>query len=97
MKIVRSVSGHYLVHECPGCKDTHLIPDYDGSRVRWTFNGDFERPTLSPSIKTEWTTSKRSHICHYFIRDGKIEFCGDCTHDLSGQTVPLPDVTDNDW
>lgn len=28
-------------------------------------------------------------VCHSFIRDGMIEFLGDCTHSLKGQTVPL--------
>lgn len=33
---------------------------------------------------------KVSEICHSFITDGKIQFLGDCTHSLAGQTVPLP-------
>lgn len=28
--------------------------------------------------------------CHSFVRGGMIEFLADCTHDLAGQTVPLP-------
>lgn len=31
-------------------------------------------------------------VCHSFVRDGMIQFCGDSTHALSGQTVPLPEV-----
>lgn len=31
-------------------------------------------------------------ICHSFIRAGKIEFLNDCTHNLAGQTVELPDL-----
>jgi hypothetical protein len=31
-------------------------------------------------------------VCHSFVRDGKIEFLGDCTHELKGQTVILEDV-----
>lgn len=31
-------------------------------------------------------------VCHYFIRGGQIEFCGDSTHALSGKTVNLPDL-----
>lgn len=27
--------------------------------------------------------------CHSFVRDGKIEFLPDCTHELAGQTLPL--------
>lgn len=30
--------------------------------------------------------------CHSFVRDGKIQFLGDCSHDLAGQTVDLPDI-----
>lgn len=29
-------------------------------------------------------------VCHSFVRDGQIQFLGDCTHALAGQTVPLP-------
>lgn len=29
-------------------------------------------------------------VCHSFVRDGQIQFLGDCTHELAGQTVPLP-------
>jgi hypothetical protein len=27
--------------------------------------------------------------CHTFVRDGRIEFLGDCTHELAGQTVDM--------
>ena len=27
--------------------------------------------------------------CHSFVRDGQIQFLGDCTHALAGKTVPL--------
>lgn len=30
--------------------------------------------------------------CHTFIREGRIEFLPDCTHDLAGQTVPMDDL-----
>ena len=28
-------------------------------------------------------------VCHSFVRDGRIEFLSDCTHELAGQTVEL--------
>ena len=28
--------------------------------------------------------------CHSFITDGMIQFLSDCSHNLAGQTVPLP-------
>lgn len=30
-------------------------------------------------------------ICHSFVTDGRIQFLGDCTHKLAGQTVELPE------
>lgn len=35
-----------------------------------------------PTVKT---------CCHTFVTDGRIQFLGDCTHKLAGQTVDLPD------
>lgn len=29
-------------------------------------------------------------VCHSFVKDGRIQFLGDCTHALAGQTVDLP-------
>ena len=31
-------------------------------------------------------------VCHSFVTDGRIQFLGDCTHALAGQTVDLPDL-----
>lgn len=30
-------------------------------------------------------------VCHSFVTDGRIQFLGDCTHSLAGQTVDLPE------
>ena len=29
-------------------------------------------------------------VCHSFVTDGRIQFLGDSTHELAGQTVDLP-------
>jgi hypothetical protein len=29
--------------------------------------------------------------CHSLVRDGMIQFLGDCTHKLANQTVPIPE------
>ena len=89
-------------HWCPGCEETHLIPD------AWTFDGKTGEPTFLPSVKHtgvqtvvvdgEWNGEfKRNekgeplaYCCHYFVTRGKLEFQGDCTHALKGMTVPLP-------
>lgn len=54
-----------------------------------THRGDcwcsFKRASGEPSVF-------KCYRCHCFIRDGKIEFLGDCTHALAGSVVPMPDV-----
>lgn len=30
-------------------------------------------------------------VCHSFVTDGRIQFLSDCTHELAGQTVDLPE------
>lgn len=71
----------------------------------WQWNGDTENPTVSPSILVtypanpdaieefkEWRLERR---CHSFIRNGKFEFCSDCSHSLAGQTVEIPEWIDD--
>lgn len=79
----------YMFH-CPGCKCGHWVRTAgDESRAGpvWQWNGDIVKPTVSPSILVCPNESARR--CHSFIRDGKIEFCNDCHHELAGQTIPL--------
>lgn len=76
----------YGIH-CPGCKRVHFIPtNKELYNVTWDFNGDLENPTFNPSINCNPGEPKQ---CHFFIRNGKIEFCGDCFHELNGQIVDL--------
>lgn len=84
---------------CPGCGENHGLPVGDGTRhPRWTFNGDKQKPTLTPSILARtgpWVSGPKqgqTEICHSYVRDGQIQFLGDCTHKLAGQTVPLPPI-----
>ena len=37
-----------------------------------------------------WEQHKVETVCHSFVTDGRIQFLGDCTHALAGQTVDLP-------
>jgi hypothetical protein len=80
-------AGHMIM--CPGCGCGHLFDK------RWTFNGDYEKPTFSPSMLCNANMPidpPRTHRCHSFVTDGKIQFLSDCTHELAGQTVELGDV-----
>lgn len=80
-----------LLFECPGCGFLHA-PAVRGTPPRgapvWDWNGSLEAPTISPSLLV--TATDPTLVCHSFIRDGRIQFLGDCTHDLAGQTIDLP-------
>lgn len=75
--------GAYAIY-CPGCKCYHA---FDG---RWAFNGDFEKPTFSPSMLVN--QHRPESRCHSFVTNGRIQFLSDSHHELAGQTVELPEV-----
>lgn len=72
--------------QCPGCKCAHMVLTDTNKKPCWSFNNDLDSPTLSPSIRV-----KGQKLCHSFIKDGKIQFLNDCTHELSGKTVEIPE------
>lgn len=69
---------------CPGCKCGHR---YDVGR--WLFNGDFERPTFTPSYLVQGGKDRPGFVCHSYVTDGVIVFLADCTHEFKGQALPL--------
>jgi hypothetical protein len=75
---------------CPGCNCDHDVwtTAVNSSNAIWQFNGDLEKPTITPSIRVQWGNG---NICHSHITDGKIQFLTDSTHELAGKTVELPD------
>ncbi len=79
---------------CPGCKTAHTIftKVTERNNVIWGFNGDLNKPTFTPSVKITWPEEQKQHCCHFHINEGRIEFCGDCTHELSGKVFELTDV-----
>jgi hypothetical protein len=84
-KVHRASDGVYLLW-CPGCLHAH------GYDARWTFSGDFDRPTFKPSldIKAERRDGTR-YRCHSFVTAGVIEFLADSTHQLRGQAIEIED------
>lgn len=86
----------YAIMNCPGCKGSHVIPVVNAEYCQgreWGWNGDINNPTFTPSILVNVGGSNKSRpICHSFIRDGKWQFLGDCTHSLAGQTVEMEEI-----
>lgn len=97
--------GRRIHFRCPGCNSVHGIT-VDAPNA-WTWNGDLEHPTFSPSILVhphgklidptldddQLTAPDNVRItprCHSFVREGRIEYLTDSTHELAGQTVDLP-------
>jgi len=81
--------GIHHFYWCPGCKKIHSVRSGGQTRPMWTWNGSHIAPTFSPSVLT-----KSNIRCHCFIHDGKIEFLGDCEHELAGKTIDMLDWTD---
>lgn len=94
-----------LTFYCPGCQAEHLIfVDLPGA---WTWNRNLDKPSVSPSILVRAVVPLNDSeiervmngehvepvltVCHSFIEDGKIRFLNDCTHDLAGQIVDIPE------
>lgn len=113
-KIKDEGEGRYSFY-CPGCDQMHIYyvnsPHWYKDTQGWTFNGDFNKPSFTPSLlnrtgihaRSDWnpefedgtdhTKPPYSTICHLFVTDGVINYCGDCTHDHNGrQNVPMKDV-----
>lgn len=94
------LEGHILRFDCPACKDELLIwgdgeehPAIPYHEVNvgpggWEFNGDLERPAISPSVRTRYGDAL-AYVCHFFVRDGRIQFCSDSTHKLAGLGVDM--------
>lgn len=80
--------------ECPGCQMWHSLntATADPKLPKWDFNGDVEKPTFSPSLLVRYPQDGVEKRCHSFIKNGEIQFLSDCSHDLKGLTVPLPDM-----
>src|SRR4051812_42968220 len=74
---------------CPACKQLHTWRTgvWPAGVPKWTFNGNLESPSFSPSLR--YLSGTR---CHLTLTDGIIEFHGDCPHAMAGQKVPIVDI-----
>lgn len=94
-KVSEMREGMFLF-DCPACKYGHAFYtkdgplDANGKEQNWTFNGDLDSPTISPSLNVHARDEK--YRCHSWINNGMIQFLSDCFHDMKGKTVPIPDL-----
>lgn len=86
-KIPTSETTYQYLFVCPGCDEEHAF-----NETTWTFNQNYDLPTISPSFLMKGYRSKIPFVCHSFIVDGKIQYLLDCTHKLAGLTIDLPDI-----
>lgn len=83
-----------LTFRCAGCDMNHTVT-VSGPGA-WQWNGDIQRPVLSPSVLVTMPRGDETHICHSFVgcngaQPGEIIYLGDCTHALAGTAQPLPE------
>ena len=106
-KYLRVAVDGELLFWCPGCDGAHAVKVGVGAGPRWGYNDNPEKPTFTPSILVRGVdrltdaeharlmagehVEPRPIVCHSFVTDGRIQFLGDCTHALAGQTVDLPE------
>ena len=98
-KKVSITEGGGVMFWCPGCKMAHRIiaKGTPGDGPRWTYDGNPDAPTFSPSVLVNGNLkfmNPGAPRCHSFVRAGRIQFLNDCSHDLAGKTVDLPDWSD---
>lgn len=74
-------------YRCPQCECMHVINVgiFDPKLPVWKFNGNFELPTLNPSINI-------TGQCHHYVEVGKIKYVSESCNRLSGQELDLPEI-----
>jgi hypothetical protein len=88
----RVLNDNSLAFFCKGCNEYHRVP-VTGSNA-WRFSGDFDSPTLAPSILVT-KPGDPAYKCHSFVTDGRIQYLSDCSHVLAGKTIDLEEPIDH--
>lgn len=93
------VHSQRLMFVCPACalhgSGIHMLTVNEPNS--WTWDGNLEAPTLSPSIASHgaavdgvWVAD---WLCHSYLEAGLFRFLSDSTHAMAGQVgVPMPDL-----
>jgi len=86
----------HLMFICPGCKQfggtgLHVLPVNTDVTTSWTYDGNVEAPTLSPSILTT-SGREQEQVCHSFLIEGVFAYLPDSTHSL--KQAPMENLPD---
>lgn len=95
--------GARYLHWCAACKSGHTYPVKGALKGHsWTFDGSIDKPSFEPSmlIFTPAQGLGNQHVpqatvCHYYLRNGRIEYQQDCPHTYAGKTVPLEPIPED--
>jgi hypothetical protein len=91
MAKARMAEGGTVMLWCPACLHAHGYPTL-GAPPAWTYNGDADRPTLTPPADIKVARPDGSlYRCHSVVTDGRISFSADSSHLLRGMTFELED------
>jgi hypothetical protein len=71
---------------CVGCEHAHVF-SIAGNKI-WTFDGNVEMPTFTPSLLNDSPDQR----CHLNLTKGKIQYHLDCSHDMKGKLIDLPEM-----
>lgn len=97
MSKCKKTSEGVVIFNCPACGHDHGVDTVTPNRstgALWQFNENYDKPTITPSIHVlpyERNGKLLVQRCHSFVTDGMIRYLGDCTHELAGQQIELPE------
>ena len=85
----------WVGHWCPGCNCAHIFYINRDKKPCWTFDGNIEQPTFSPSMRSfepgdEAEKRPERTLCHYILTAGIINFLPDSSNHALRGNVPLP-------
>lgn len=83
---IKSAGTDRLTFHCPGCDERHVVDR------GWTYNGNAEKPTLTPSVLVTSNAPGVVSCCHFHVEEGRIRYLADSAHALAGQTVDMVDL-----
>lgn len=88
---------------CPGCDSAHVVSDSwrvstETATISPSVLVHSSKHLINPDLDGAALTAPENITdtpqCHSFVTDGRIQFLGDSTHVLAGQTVELPEWID---